>query len=303
MTDPGKADRVDPVRPRELRQLLARAGIHPQRRLGQNFLIDGNVRDRIIAAAQLRPDDAVLEVGPGAGALTLALVEQCALVVAVEKDRRLLQVLADLVPPQAPLELMGADALTIPWGETLQQAAGRRGLQPGRLLFIANLPYSITGPALARLLAEERQFSHAVVMVQKEVGDRLAAAPAGKDYGSLTLLAQYHGHVEKLFTVSPGSFWPRPAVESMVVRFRRHDAPPVAAPEEMLFAVIRAAFAQRRKTIRNALAAGLNMAPATVAAVLEAAAIDGARRGETLTLTEFARVAQHMPGADGDGDR
>lgn len=302
MTGAGEPLQVDPVRPSQLRQLLARAGIHPQRRLGQNFLIDGNVRDRIIEAAQLRPDDGVFEVGPGAGALTVALVKRCALVVAVEKDRGLLQVLADLVPPQAPLELIAGDALTIPWGETLRQAAARRGLEPGRLLFIANLPYSITGLALGRLLAEERQFTGAVIMVQKEVGERLTAAPATKDYGSLTLLAQYHGHMEKLFTVAPGSFWPRPAVESMVLRLTRRADPPAAAPEEALFAVIRAAFAQRRKTLRNALAAGLNLPPAVVAAVLDEAGVDGSRRGETLTLAEFDRVAQGLPVEDMHGE-
>lgn len=298
MTGPGGSLQVDPVRPSQLRELLARAGIRPQRRLGQNFLIDGNVRDRIIAAARPSPEDAVFEVGPGAGALTLALLERCGLVVAVEKDRRLLAVLAGLVPPQAPVELIEADALTIPWAATLLEAAGRRGLQPERLLFVANLPYSITGPALVRLLAGERQFSGAVIMVQKEVGDRLTASPATKDYGSLTLLAQYHGHVEKLFTVAPGSFWPRPAVVSMVLRFTRRADPPATAPEQVLFTVIRAAFAQRRKTLRNALAAGLGLPADTVAAALAAAGVDGSRRGETLTLAEFDRVAQSLPVED-----
>lgn len=301
MAGPAVQDLPDPLRVSQLRELLAQAGLQPRRRDGQNFLVDRQVRDRIVAAAELLPTDAVFEVGPGAGALTLGLLGRCAVVVAVEKDKGLAAVLARQLPPTAPVTIITADALTVPWAETLRRAAREHGVTPGRLLFISNLPYSITGPALAHLLVREPDFSQAVVMVQREVGQRLAAGPGTKAYGSLTLLAQYHAEVKGLFTVAPGSFWPRPAVASMVIGLTRRSEPPVQADADDLFAVVRAAFAQRRKMLRNALAAGLSRAPAEIAAALAEAAVDGSRRGETLSLSEFARLAQHLPGAAGGG--
>lgn len=262
--------------------ILRAFGIHTSKRLGQNFLVDEGVVDRIVAAAGIRPGDAVLEIGPGIGTLTQALAEAGATVVAVELDARLVTVLGQT--------LAGYDNVRVVHGDILKTDISRE-MATAPYKVVANLPYYITTPILMQLLEQRLPVSTLVTMVQKEVAERMVAAPGGKDYGALSVAVQYYTAPEIVFTVPPQSFIPSPAVESAVIRCAVRGEPPVAvADEKAFFRVVKAAFAQRRKTLANALkAAGLTSAEA--GAILAAAGVDGGRRGETLSLAEFAAVA------------
>ncbi len=262
--------------------ILRAFGLHASKRLGQNFLVDETVVDRIVAAAGVAPGDAVLEIGPGIGTLTQGLLEAGGTVVAVELDRRLVEVLADT--------LAGYDSLRVVHGDILKTDISRE-MPTSPFKVVANLPYYITTPILMGILEQRLPVSVLVTMVQKEVAERMVAAPSGKDYGALSVAVQYYTAPEIAFFVPPHSFIPAPAVESAVIRCVVRSEPPVAlASEATFFRVVKAAFAQRRKTLANGLkAAGL--AAADAAAVLAAAGIDGGRRGETLSLAEFAAVA------------
>lgn len=273
----------DPLRPSELRHVLDAHGIRPDRRLGQNFLIDRNVRDRILTLAGITAAEGAFEVGPGAGALTLGLAETAGAVVTVELDRRLAPVLAAALGGRAHVRVVYGDALALDWNRLLDPA------RPWR--FVANVPYYVTGPLLVRALEHEPAFRRIVVMVQKEVADRLRAGPGDPAYGALSVLAAYYARVEDGFDVSPACFWPRPEVTSSVVALvpaGRRTPPPA-----VFFPVVRAAFGRRRKTLRNALTddphLGLDRRQAEE--VLARAGIDPGARGETLGLEEFARLA------------
>lgn len=261
--------------------ILRAFGLHTSKRLGQNFLVDETVVDRIVAAAGVAPGDAVLEIGPGIGTLTQGLLEAGAKVVAVELDRRLVEVLADT--------LAGYDAVRVVHGDILKTDISRE-MATAPFKVVANLPYYITTPILMGILEQRLPVSVLVTMVQKEVAERMVAAPGGKDYGALSVAVQYYTAPEIAFLVPPQAFIPAPAVESAVIRCAVREQPPVTvASEATFFRVVKAAFAQRRKTLANALkAAGL---AADAAAVLAAAGVDGGRRGETLSLAEFAAVA------------
>jgi len=258
--------------------ILRAFGLHVNKRLGQNFLVDEGVVDAIVAAAGVRPGDAVLEIGPGIGTLTQGLLEAGAKVVAVELDQRLVRVLRETLAGYEDVRVVHGDILKI---NIPQQMA----IAPYKV--VANLPYYITTPILLLLLEQRLPVSVLVAMVQKEVAQRMVAAPGGKDYGALSVAVQYFTVPEIVLTVPPRSFIPAPAVESAVIRCTVRERPPVeVADEEAFFRVVKAAFAQRRKTLANALkAAGID-----AAAVLAAAGVDGGRRGETLALAEFAAV-------------
>lgn len=262
--------------------ILRAFGLHASKRLGQNFLVDETVVDRIVAAAGVTPGDAVLEIGPGIGTLTQGLLEAGAKVVAVELDRRLVEVLADT--------LAGYDAVRVVHGDILKTDISRE-MATAPFKVVANLPYYITTPILMGILEQRLPVSVLVTMVQKEVAERMVAAPGGKDYGALSVAVQYYTAPEIAFLVPPQAFIPAPAVESAVIRCAVRERPPVAvASEATFFRVVKAAFAQRRKTLANALK-GAGLAAGDVATVLAAAGVDGGRRGETLSLAEFAAVA------------
>lgn len=281
--------------PGDVRALAERLRIRPTKALGQNFVVDGGTIRRIVRTAEVRADDLVLEVGPGLGSLTLGLLQTGARVVAVEVDGRLAAELPATVAATAPrlrerLRVIEADAMTIDQGTG---SAGRAGIgQPTAL--VANLPYNVAVPVLLRVLEMVPTVASALVMVQAEVADRLAAPPGSRTYGVPSAKVAWYADARRAGTVSRSVFWPVPNVDSALVQIRRRNTPETAASREQTFAVIDAAFAQRRKTLRGALAGWAGSAAAAERA-LRAAGVDPTLRGERLSVTEFAAIAEHRP--------
>ncbi|ABZ83811.1 dimethyladenosine transferase [Heliomicrobium modesticaldum Ice1] len=278
----------------ELRQNLSRYGIRAKKGLGQNFLSDPVYVGRIIAAAELAAGDVVVEIGPGPATLTRDLAEAVGpggKVIAVEVDERLRPLLDDLCRDYPQVEILWQDALQVDYDAATQPW---RGDKP--FVLVANLPYYITTPILMRLLEGRFSVSRLVVMVQKEVADRMLAPAGHSDYGALSVVIQYYCAPSLVTKVPPGAFIPPPKVSSAVVRLDRRATPPVAVVDEAaFFRVVRAAFNQRRKTLLNALGAlGLALNKEEMARRLTAAGVDPGRRGETLNLQEFANVADAL---------
>lgn len=261
--------------------ILKRFGIRMSKKLGQNFLIDEHVVQSIVKAANINQDDAVLEIGPGIGTLTQGLAEAGAAVTAVEIDRRLIEVLAKT--------LEGYENIRVVHGDILRIDIGKEVAAP-RYKVVANLPYYITTPIIMGLLEAHMPVDILVTMVQKEVAQRMVAVPGTKDYGSLSVAVQYYTKPEIMFVVPPASFIPPPAVDSAVIRCTVREKPPVEVNERIFFRVVKAAFAQRRKTLSNTLKT-TGVPADTLKVILEKAGIDGRRRGETLSLEEFAAIA------------
>ena len=271
--------------PVEIRELAAELDVTPTKKLGQNFLHDPNTIRRIVAAADLSPEDRVVEVGPGLGSLTLGLLGQVEHVTAVEIDPRLAQKLPDTVAKRAPeqadrLRLVHKDALAVEPGELGQPTA-----------LVANLPYNVAVPVLLHLLELYPSIRRVLVMVQLEVAERLAAAPGSKVYGVPSVKAAFYGPVRQSGTIGKNVFWPAPKIESGLVRIDCTH-PYDDALREQLFALIDAAFAQRRKTLRAALAGHYGSAAAAEEA-LRAADIDPRLRGEKLAVEDFVRLAEN----------
>ena len=273
-----------------------RATSGKRRALGQHFLRDEGVVERIIGLVRPGPQDLVVEIGPGEGALTGRLAVTAGRLIAVEVDSALAARLAARLPASPTVEIRHADALAFEWH-------GLPALRPsadGRILVVGNLPYSVGKPILMAL-AEAAPALAAVaptemaLMLQKEVAERVAAPPGDRTYGSLSVLTQCAAEVRLAFTVPPGAFRPPPLVESAVLHLRALAAPPVPITDPRRFrGFVRAAFAQRRKSLANALAAGLRVPADQARAHLTAAGIDAGRRAETLTLAEFARAAEEL---------
>ena len=262
--------------------ILKTFGIHMSKKLGQNFLIDSDIVDGIVEAASITPGDTVLEIGPGIGTLTQGLAEAGANVTAVELDRRLLDVLAKTLEGYEHVRVVHGDILKIDIA---------REINSERYKVVANLPYYITTPIIMKFLEERLPVDVLVTMVQKEVAERMVAPPGGKDYGALSVAVQYYTDPKIMFIVPPKSFMPAPAVESAVIRCTVRSKPPVElTSEKTFFRVVKAAFAQRRKTLSNALKAG-GMEKEAQEQILAKAGVDGMRRGEQLTIEEFAAVA------------
>jgi 16S rRNA (adenine1518-N6/adenine1519-N6)-dimethyltransferase len=271
--------------PADVRRLAATLGVRPTKALGQNFVHDPNTVRRIVATADLAPDDVVVEVGPGLGSLTLALVQSAAHVYAIEVDAVLAGALGETVGSRVPsaavrLSVLQADALRL---------GGSDLAGPAPSALVANLPYNVAVPVVLHLLAELPALRHGLVMVQKEVADRLAAVPGSKVYGVPSVKLAWYATARSAGRVPPSVFWPVPNVDSGLVAFRRHDPPP-GADRLATFDVIDAAFAQRRKTLRAALAGWAGGADAA-AGILTAAGVDPGARGETLGVNEFAAIA------------
>ena len=261
--------------------ILKRFGIRMSKKLGQNFLIDEHVVNSIVAAAGIKPGDAVLEIGPGIGTLTQGLAEAGANVTAVEIDRRLIEVLSKTLEGYENVRVVHGDILRIDISETVGAPQYK---------VVANLPYYITTPIIMGLLEARMPIDVLVTMVQKEVAQRMVATPGTKDYGSLSVAVQYYTKAEIMFIVKPDSFIPPPSVESAVIRCTILDKPPVEVNEKIFFRVVKAAFAQRRKTLLNTLKT-TGVPVESLKVILAAAGIDGTRRGETLSIDEFAALA------------
>ncbi len=273
----------------DVRAVAARLGVRPTKQLGQNFVVDGNTVRRIVRAAGVAADDVVVEVGPGLGSLTLALLGQVNRVVAVEIDPVLAAALPVTVDARAAsyadrLEVVHADALRV---ETLP------GPPPTAL--VANLPYNVAVPVLLHLLERFPSIARTLVMVQSEVADRLAAAPGSKVYGVPSVKAAWYGEVRRAGAIGRTVFWPVPNVDSGLVAILRRPPPATTASRAEVFAVVDAAFAQRRKTLRSALAGWAGSAEAAEQA-LRAAGVDPGARGEMLRVEQYARVAEQRPG-------
>ncbi len=274
---------VSLLRPADVRALAGRLGVRPTKQLGQNFVVDANTVRRIVRAAGVGPSDVVLEIGPGLGSLTLALLEVADRVVAVEVDPALARALPLTVAARAPAR---ADRLTVLTADALNLTE----LPAPPTALVANLPYNVAVPVLLQLLARFGSLRHGLVMVQAEVADRLTAAPGSRTYGVPSVKAAWYADVRRAGAVSRTVFWPVPRVDSGLVAFTRRDPPPTAASREEVFAVIDAAFAQRRKTLRAALADWAGSAAAAEKS-LRAAGIDPGLRGEALSVADFARLA------------
>ncbi|WP_432586942.1 16S rRNA (adenine(1518)-N(6)/adenine(1519)-N(6))-dimethyltransferase RsmA [Streptomyces sp. HD1123-B1] len=277
--------------PADVRALAARLGVRPTKQRGQNFVIDANTVRRIVRTAGVRPDDVVVEIGPGLGSLTLALLEAADRVTAVEID----DVLAAALPATVEARLPGrADRF-----ELVHQDALRVTELPGPAptALVANLPYNVAVPVLLHMLAGFPSIERTLVMVQSEVADRLAAAPGSKVYGVPSVKAAWYARVKRAGAIGRNVFWPAPNVDSGLVALERRSEPlRTTASREQVFAVVDAAFAQRRKTLRAALAGWAGSAAAAEAA-LTAAGISPQARGEALTVEDFAAIAEHGPAA------
>ena len=270
--------------PAEIRQLAGRLGLRPTKKLGQNFVIDHGTVRRITTLAGLHPGDVVLEVGPGFGSLTLPLLEAARRVIAVEMDPVLAAELPATVAARAPglagrLEVVTADAAQV------RELPG----EPPTVM-VANLPYNATVPVLLNTLERFPSLRHGLVMVQAEVGQRMSAAPGSRVYGGSSAKLAWYATMRLAGPVPRSVFWPVPGVDSVLVAFERVDPPAGGAERREVFAVIDAAFGQRRKTLRAALAPWAG-SPAAAEQVLREAGVDPALRGESLGVAEFARIA------------
>jgi 16S rRNA (adenine1518-N6/adenine1519-N6)-dimethyltransferase len=272
--------------PADVRALAAELDLRPTKQRGQNFVIDANTCRRIVRESGITGDDVVLEVGPGLGSLTLALLEVARRVIAIELDERLATLLPDTIATYAPnqaerFEVVLADAMRVP---------AVPGPPPTAL--VANLPYNVSVPVLLHLLALLPSLERGLVMVQSEVADRLAAPPGSKVYGVPSVKAAWYADVRRAGAIGRNVFWPAPNVDSGLVAWTRREPPVTTATREQVFAVVDAAFAHRRKALRGVLRA---LAPSEVVdAALVRADIDPLARGESLTVEDFARIAEGL---------
>ncbi len=289
----------------ELIRILRRHGLRPGYRLGQHFLASEVVLDRIVAACGVAPGDSVLEVGAGVGTLTDRLCLAGARVTVVELDRSLGPALREVLaaghrsegyalgePGMGELwprgvHLIWGDAVRLPWGQLAASTSGTWRV-------CSNLPYYLTGPFLASFLQGALPWTTAVFLVQREAAERMVAQPRTKAYGSFTCLVGYYAEVEVLFDVPRELFLPPPRVDSVVVRLQPRSLSPVSVPGGALFRVVRAAFAQRRKTLRNSLSSGLGVAAGEIVGTFEAIGWDASARAEELGLGEFGRLTEAL---------
>lgn len=255
--------------------------------MGQHFLVDSHVVGKIISAAALGESDVVLEVGPGPGGLTQAMLPHVGHLIAVELDTQLIPVLNSLFS-NSNITIIQGDILKIDLPTILAPYT------KNPIKVVANLPYYITTPVIFHLLESSLPFESITVMVQKEVAKRMTASPGTKDYGSLTLAVQYYADVELVANVPVNCFMPRPAVDSAVVHMKILHEPRVSADKEQLFKVVHAAFNQRRKTLENALSAGMEMDKAHIAAAIEKCGLKADIRGETLDMDAFVKISKTL---------
>lgn len=271
----------------QVKNILASHGIHPKKRFGQNFLIDGNVLGKLLDSTDISQQSNVLEIGPGLGVVTRELANRAGRVVCVEVDRDMEPILQALLDDKPNCEIVIEDFLKI----DIEQFLSERG--DGRWVVIANLPYYITTPILTRLIDAKSNFDTITLMVQREVAARLKSAAGASDYGAISVFVQYHCMVESVMKVSRNVFFPVPDVDSELIKLTVRPKPAVdVADEKLFFSIVRASFGKRRKTLLNALSTSADLCwdRGRTEVILKTADIDGSRRGETLSISEFARI-------------
>ncbi|WP_339160592.1 16S rRNA (adenine(1518)-N(6)/adenine(1519)-N(6))-dimethyltransferase RsmA [Siminovitchia sp. FSL H7-0308] len=293
-------DIATPIRTREI---LRKYGFSFKKSLGQNFLIDANILRKIVEHAGLTKDTGVIEIGPGIGALTEQLAKSAQKVVAYEIDQRLFPILEDTLSPYDNVHIIHEDILKA----DIQQMIQTKFTESTEIMVVANLPYYVTTPIIFKLLEENLPIRGIVVMLQKEVADRISARPGTKEYGSLSIMIQYYTLAETAMIVPKSVFMPQPNVESAVVKMILREKPAVEVKNEsFFFQVVKMGFLQRRKTIMNNLAGGLpggKSKKAEILAALTAAGIDPGRRGETLSVEEFGVLSDALFEEFGEGEQ
>lgn len=269
-------------------EIIKKYGFNFQKKFGQNFLIDANILEKIIDAADITKDDCVIEIGPGIGTMTQYLAEHAGWVAAVEIDKNLIPILHETLSGYDNVTIINEDILKV---DINRLAREKNEGSPVKV--VANLPYYITTPIIMGLFESHVPLSSITIMVQKEVADRMQVGPGTKDYGALSLAVQYYAKPEIMMNVPPACFMPRPGVGSAVIRLTRFEEPPVQVKSERkLFSIIRAAFNQRRKTLANALVnSGMALTRQQVYDVLAQMGLSQTIRGEALTLEQFAQLA------------
>jgi 16S rRNA (adenine1518-N6/adenine1519-N6)-dimethyltransferase len=265
------------------KDIVKKYGFKFTKSLGQNFLIDDSVLSDIVEGAEINENDVVIEIGPGVGTLTKELLKKAKKVYSIELDSELIPILNEELKEFTNFELIHKDALKVDFAEIIGEEKNVK--------LVANLPYYVTTPIIIKLLTEGYKFNSLTVMIQKEVAERLAADPNNKDYGSISLLVQYYCDTKIVRYVKPTSFIPQPKVESIVIRLDRLEEPKVTVKDkELMFRVIRESFNMRRKTLSNSIK-NIGLSKENLNIAFENAGIDPKRRGETLSLTEFAKLA------------
>lgn len=278
--------------PQVIKQILEESGFRFSKSLGQNFLIDDRVLDEMIASAQIDSNSNVLEIGPGFGTLTQRLCMSAGKVVSVEIDDTVIPILSQNTAEFDNLTIINADVMKIDLNKLIDEHFDGRDVK-----VVANLPYYITTPIIMGLLEKELPVSSLVVMIQKEVAERIVAKPSTKDYGALSVAVNFYCESEIIVNVPPSSFIPQPKVSSSVIMLNMRDEPAVAVKNKKhYFAVVKAAFGQRRKTLPNALAnsGAFDKDKSEIVEILNQCGIDERRRGETLSLQEFADIADRI---------
>ena len=278
-------------------QVIKKYGFSFQKKFGQNFLIDANILEKIIASAEITKEDCVIEIGPGIGTMTQYLAENAREVVAVEIDKNLIPILEETLKEYENVSILNEDILKVDLNRLVKEKNDGRPIK-----VVANLPYYITTPIIMGLFESQVPLSSITIMVQKEVADRMQVGPGTKDYGALSLAVQYYAKPEIMLNVPPACFMPRPNVGSAVIRLTRFEEPPAKTQDERkMFSIIRAAFNQRRKTLANALTNGLaytneegrviHVSRKEVCEALEKMGLSQTIRGEALSLEQFARLS------------
>lgn len=278
--------------PTNTREIIDKYGFMFQKRFGQNFLIDGNVVEKIVREAGVTKDDFVLEIGPGIGTMTQLLCENAREVAAVEIDTNLIPILKETLAPYDNVTVINEDILKVDIPALAQEKNGGRPIK-----VVANLPYYITTPIIMGLFESHVPIDSITIMVQREVADRMQVGPGTKDYGALSLAVQYYAKPEIVLNVPPTCFMPRPNVGSTVIRLKKHETCPVQVDDaEFMFRLIRASFNQRRKTLANGLSnsSELTLSKEKIAEAIESLGVSPSIRGEALTLEQFAQLANYF---------
>ena len=277
-----------------IRDFFALNETRPKKQLGQNFLVNPEVTNIILEAGELTDRDTVIEIGAGLGCLTDTLAKYAKRVIAIEVDPLLYKALVSQFSENSRVELLNADVLKLDINSLLENVDGTRSV-PTTFKVLANLPYSITTPILWKVLGHHKQIHSCVLMMQKEVAERIVAGPGGKTYGALTIGVAYYAEATLIATLSPENFYPTPRVDSALLKLEMRKTPKVAVEnEELFFKVVRTAFRMRRKMLKNALVSGRFASGEVLGAAFETLGIAPQRRAETLDITEFAALANFL---------